>query len=149
MCGCLFSIDNPTLETDIILKCIYKFLNNAEDLSIERRCALLNTVDEELEVNTENLPEYFSAIEDSCMSRNGASIVVKQNLQAMNKLRQQKRIQGKRQDLNNNYTQNEAKKIHVLSSNIMISCGFGDRTCSLLLDVSTEVEENLLLVAAT
>jgi hypothetical protein len=65
-----YSIDYPTLETHIILKCIYKFLNNADDLPMEYLCAL----GEELEVYSENLPEYFSMIGDSCESRNGVSI---------------------------------------------------------------------------
>jgi hypothetical protein len=91
------SIDYPTLGTETILKCIYKFLNNADDLSMEWLCALVNTIGEELEVYNENLSEYFSQIEDSCGSRNGVSMVVKQKLQAMIKFRQQKRIRGKYQ----------------------------------------------------
>lgn len=49
-----------SIETDTVNKCIYKFLNDADDLSVKCFCAFLNTTGEELQENNENLSEYFS-----------------------------------------------------------------------------------------
>jgi hypothetical protein len=88
--GELWKAENA--ETDTIHECIFKFLNNVDDLSMKYLCA----VGEELEENNENMSEYFSMIEVICESRNGISIVAKQNLQDVIKLRQQKRIRGRK-----------------------------------------------------
>jgi hypothetical protein len=94
-----------SIGTDTPHECIYKFLNDADDLSMNCLCALLITTGDELEENNENLSEYFSMIEDICESWNGVSSAVKHNLQDVIKFRQQNWIWGKYQYPKTDYTQ--------------------------------------------
>jgi hypothetical protein len=51
-----------SIETDTIHKCIYKFLNDDDDLSMNCFCALLNTVGEELEESNQDVSKYLSMV---------------------------------------------------------------------------------------
>jgi hypothetical protein len=82
-------------KTDAIHKFIVKLLNNADDLSMECFCSLLQAAGDKFEESNDNVSEYFSTVEAMCKSSDDLSSGIKQNLRDMIQFRRDKCMQVK------------------------------------------------------